>query len=367
MFSKRFFGPALTKPSASIKNVYAAQKPNFLLGSFQNTKWRYQSMGKTLDVITDDVKLMQLQKQAYVNLSKWSQNKRPSPQFVEVVNKDWGLATFEATKKHGKPYTVLNMANSTFPGGGVLEGLNAQEENMWHRSTCATSLLDDIVQFDEAAQTFCYHDTASRLLEGQVQMSDEEHAKLKKTYAATGPIAYKAFLSRDPRVCFRGPEVKLSLTSNPSLFVEHAALASERPDENRSYSFLPPEEIFPFYELRSAAPILPSEGHTFAQKAFDAYQTNLRQRIASQLDTLILEEKTHVVLGAWGCGVFKNNPKLVAQIYREEIEKRADFFEHMMFAIINTGSTDKYKIFKQQLDNIKLGAEPSNNSPEFKF
>ncbi|MGM9452782.1 hypothetical protein ACTAZI_05530 [Legionella bozemanae] len=52
----------------------------------------------------------------------------------------------------------------------------------------------------------------------------------------------------------------------------------------------------------------------------------MRRRIAAQLDTLILVGQPNVILGAWGCGEFKNEPQLVAEIYAEEIGKRAHFF-----------------------------------------
>ncbi|OEH47372.1 hypothetical protein lpari_01540 [Legionella parisiensis] len=73
---------------------------------------------------------------------------------VEVVPKDWGTATLEATEEHGEVYTVLNMANSLYPGGAVFEGGSAQEENMWHRTTCALSLMDKWIEFDKKTTYF---------------------------------------------------------------------------------------------------------------------------------------------------------------------------------------------------------------------
>ncbi len=50
-----------------------------------------------------------------------------------MVQQNFGVTALEVTKKHGKVYPVLNMANSLFPGGTALEGGSAQEENLWHR------------------------------------------------------------------------------------------------------------------------------------------------------------------------------------------------------------------------------------------
>lgn len=90
-------------------------------------------MGVTLDHITDPEKLHELQSQAFNNLKSWEKEKVEPPQKVEVVQQDFGVTALEVTKKHGKVYSVLNMANSLFPGGTALEGGSAQEENLWHR------------------------------------------------------------------------------------------------------------------------------------------------------------------------------------------------------------------------------------------
>ncbi|HHT0594181.1 TPA: poly(ADP-ribose) glycohydrolase domain-containing protein [Legionella anisa] len=349
MFLKLFS----SRPPSLIKEVHAAHKPNLFSGSISGSRWRHKSMAQTLDWVTDTNKAMELQKQAQLNLSQWNKKKISLPKSVEVLHKDWGVATLEATQKHGVPYSVLNMANSVFPGGAALEGGCAQEENMWHRSTCAQSLLDNTVYLDKDSKTFRYNETTRKLLEAKLKMTDEEREAVRKHRGETDSVVYKVLFNKEPRVCFRGPEVKLinsgfdDFTSNKSL-----------PDSGLSYTFLPQSDIFPFYELRSAAPELSSEPHTLDPETLEHYRADVRQRIAAQLDTLILEGKRNVILGAWGCGEFKNDPKIVAPIYREEIEKRTHFFDHIVFPILNTGLHDNHGIFAQHLDGMKLGKTP---------
>ncbi|CAM3043922.1 Uncharacterized protein conserved in bacteria [Legionella steigerwaltii] len=346
--------------SSLIKDVYASHKPSFLSGSISGNRWRHKSMGKTLDCIFDPNKLQELQRQAQFNISQWAKQRIIPPKSVEVVHKDWGVATLEATKKHGVLYSVLNMANSIYPGGAALEGGSAQEENMWQRSTCALSLLGKMIFLDKDTMTFRYNDTARKLLEAKIKMTDGEREILKKHREVSEPILYKVLFDQEPRVYFRGPEVAL-ITSGFEDFAPDRRI----PDSSRSYSFLPPSDIFPFYELRSAAPELSTaESHDLDHKALTLYTADLRRRIAAQLDTLILEGKRNVILGAWGCGEFKNDPKIVAQIYAEEIEKRALSFDHIVFPIINTGSHDNHAIFEKQLSGMKLG---STNSVETTF
>lgn len=348
MFLKTF-RPAPKSPSL-IKDVHESHTPSLWSGALTGNRWRHRSMGKTLEHITDEQKHEELQKQAQKNLALWSKKLYLPPKVVEVVHKDWGLATLEATRKHGVAYSVLNMANPIFPGGAALEGGSAQEENMWHRSTCSKSLLDKSIYLDEESRTFRYNETARKLLEGKLTMTDEERAALRKRRGEVDSIVYKILYNREPNVCFRGPEETL-ITSGFDDFTPSRRI----PDSARSYNFLPHTDIFPFYEFRSAAPDLSSEPIDPNPKILKQYIADLRQRIAAQLDTLILEGKSNIILGAWGCGEFKNDPHVVAEVYREEIEKRAQHFDHIVFPIINTNAHNNHAIFEKHLNGMKLG------------
>ncbi|KTD42868.1 poly(ADP-ribose) glycohydrolase domain-containing protein [Legionella parisiensis] len=356
MFLKSLFRPIPKEPSV-IKEVYNEHTPSRLSGVYSGERWRHQSMGKTLEWVTDLPKYMELQKQAQENIIHWEQKKSSPPESVEVVNKDWGVATLEATKKHGVPYSVLNMANPVFPGGAALEGGSAQEENMWHRSTCAQSLLDTSVHLDKESMTFRYNETTSNLVEAKIKMTEEEHAIIGDHNYENGS-RYKVLFNSEPRVCFRGPEVSF-ITSGFDDFTP----TGRKVDSVLSYSFLSKSDIFPFYELRSAAPELSTTPYGLTQEELAHYRTDLRRRIAAQLDTLIIEGKRNVILGAWGCGEFHNDPVLVAELYGEEINKRAHFFDHIVFPILNTGSHNNYEIFNHHLNGMKLKNESPNDVP----
>ena len=77
-------------------------------------------------------------------------------------------------------------------------------------------------------------------------------------------------------------------------------------------------------------------------------ESEARKRIAAQLDTLRLTGIRYAVLGAFGCGAFQNPPDEVARIYKEEIEKGADDFALIAFAIFSSGNrSENYRIFKR--------------------
>ena len=76
-----------------------------------------------------------------------------------------------------------------------------------------------------------------------------------------------------------------------------------------------------------------------------------RKRIAGQLDTLCRGEVRHAVLGASGCGAFRNPAHRVAEIYREEIAARRSDFDVIAFAIFSSGyGPDNYGPFAEALD-----------------
>lgn len=352
-FRRRGLQTASNPEFSAIMDMYEAQKPSLVRGALSGESWRHESMGQTLTTITDPVKLRKLKKQATANLNHWKANKAEPPSEVEVVNQDWGDVALDATRKYGRLYAVLNMANSLYPGGAALQGGSAQEENMWHRTTCALSLKDKIVICDKDYEnTFLYTPEGRELVEGRKKMLPMELEMLKKRCKeAYSPDANKTFFSEEPRICFRGPIVSLPLAMD-----EYAP--NMVADSGLSFAFLPDQHIFPFYELRSAAPEHFAESQSQEPTVLKQHKDDLRRRIAAQLDTLIIAEQPNVLLGAWGCGEFRNEPELVAEIYAEEIEKRAAFFQHIMFPIINTRSQiHNFDIFQQTLTGIKLGED----------
>jgi uncharacterized protein (TIGR02452 family) len=76
----------------------------------------------------------------------------------------------------------------------------------------------------------------------------------------------------------------------------------------------------------------------------------LRRRAGLVLQIASAEGVTDLVLGAWGCGVFRNDPKLVARIFAELLTGEFhNSFANVVFAVYDT-STAKvaYRAFKQE-------------------
>lgn len=61
----------------------------------------------------------------------------------------------------------------------------------------------------------------------------------------------------------------------------------------------------------------------------------LRERIELILNSATTNKVDYLVVGAWGCGVFRNEPKMVASIFKEVIEKGDLSIKGIVFAIPN--------------------------------
>ncbi len=85
----------------------------------------------------------------------------------------------------------------------------------------------------------------------------------------------------------------------------------------------------------------------------DRFSTDVRQAVMKQRATQILRialahGHSNLVLGAWGCGVFHNDPKMVAEIFADIIYEPEFYetFDNIIFAIPDKQSTN-YKAFKE--------------------
>ena len=178
---------------------------------------------------------------------------------------------------------VLNMANRRTPGGGVINGAGAQEEYLFRCSTYYKSLF----QFSELSY-----------------MYGLEHAE--KQYPLDRNFG--GVYSPDITV-FRGPEEEgYPLLEEPWKVNMIAVPAISRP---RTVSL--------GGELRIAPDLI--EG------VKNKMRTILRIAYMNRQDTL--------VLGALGCGAFKNPPHHIAELFKEILDEDEfkGIFKHVFFAI----------------------------------
>lgn len=224
---------------------------------------------------------------------------------------DCGSATAaKALQYHyHKDILVLNFASSTHPGGGVRGGSRAQEETLCRQSTLLYSLESD------AARPYYDNHRASG------------------TYLATDAIVFS------PKVQFL------------------------RDDK---YDWLEDSDFGPLTVsvLTCAAPHLFPDTHDSLEDLSALYY----KRILGMLCVAMKYGCRNLVLGAWGCGAFKNDPKLVADAFcralltiKNDYMDGKDFFEVVFFAIPDAES-ENHKAFKKRVAKLNEDIEKANRT-----
>lgn len=213
-----------------------------------------------------------------------------------------------ASAYHGKKVCVLNFASATNPGGGVTRGSSAQEEAICRCSTLYFSLI--------------------------------EQSMWKGFY--TPHRAQRDPLHNDDCIYTPGVVVIKTDTATPQA--------------------LPPEDWYTVNVLTCAAPNLreqPSNPMNDGDGArgVQIEKQELRQlhekRMRRILSIVAAEGNEVMILGAFGCGAFRNPPEIVAEAMRTVIQEYRSFFEAVEFAVYCPPRDDSnYRVFERVLGRI---------------
>jgi len=180
--------------------------------------------------------------------------------------------SYEAAARYEKPL-VMNFANSLHPGGGFKMGANAQEEALCRASTLYASIAS-------------------------------ETGKMMYEYNATHPSKVSSdYMLLSPTVfVFRGPEGDLL------------------------------EKLFSVAVITVPAPN--RAGAAFGIPLAKTAEA-MEKRIRIMLSVAYENNYKNLVLGAWGCGAFRNEPKHVAEHFRKILidEGYAKYFDEICFAV----------------------------------
>ena len=199
----------------------------------------------------------------------------PSPRFIAparvIVSPK---RTFEAAAAYkGQTVAVLNFASSTTPGGGVVNGAHSQEEALCRCSTLYPAL----------AQKWLWDDY------------------------------YQFHRARDARytdAVIYTPDVRIIKS------------------DTRIPQRLAPQDWGITDVLTCAAPNLRNVSVTPAELAA------IHERRGRQIMTVAAANGVEIlVLGAFGCGAFRNDPKIVAEAYRRLLPAFEGQFRQIVFAV----------------------------------
>lgn len=201
---------------------------------------------------------------------------------VTVVERDC-VAAGKALLDEGLRPAVLNLANRQHPGGGVIDGARAQEEGLFRRSTLALSLYP----FDRRRADF-----ARLPLRKQFYPLDRNEGSIHSRGV----------------VFFRGREAEgAPFLEEPFMLDVVTVPAINHP------TLVGPQEICP--------------EHAEATKG----------KIRAILRACFHGGNDAIVLGAFGCGAFRNPPAHIARLFHEVFEEPEfrGVFRRLTFAILD--------------------------------
>ncbi|MFE9600218.1 TIGR02452 family protein [Streptomyces hokutonensis] len=196
----------------------------------------------------------------------------PVDTFIEVT----GESSLEAARRLTGPVAVLNFASARNPGGGFLNGAQAQEEALCRASALYTCLLE--------ARGFYDHHRAHR----------------------------------DPFYTDR--------------VIHSPAVPVFRDDRGRLL-----DEPYTAGFLTAAAPNAGVVLRTAPERAAELPGA-VAVRAERVLETAVAHGYRRLVLGAWGCGVFQNDPAQVAGAFHALLGPGGRFaaaFEHVVFGVLD--------------------------------
>ena len=92
------------------------------------------------------------------------------------------------------------------------------------------------------------------------------------------------------------------------------------------------------------------ESHSKGENAEEAKKV-MRRRMKLALGIFAEHKAKHLVLGAYGCGVFRNDPKEVAIWWRELLEEgMGQYFDSVFHAVLDSSKDRRcIKAFQEQL------------------
>ena len=268
---------------------------------FSDTEQRYES-DETLKAVVE----ASLKNQKLIPADEEvDYEKIPYRQGNVVVSGKRTLEASEAYAKQGKKVCVLNFASATNPGGGVVYGASAQEEAICRCSTLYPC-LDTFEMWNEfymphrEAENPLYNDDCIFTPKVKVFKSDIDFPEL---------LPENEWWDVDVITC-----------AAPNL--------RERPSNRMN----------------------PNAGSKSAEITYNGLKKLHTSRIEKIFEIAIANKEEVLILGAFGCGAFRNPPELVSEVFAEFTKKYRYYFDTIEYAVYHTGrETPNYVEFQKAM------------------
>ncbi len=226
--------------------------------------------------------------QGDINPGAYSGGERSEGQYTQVENISTVDAIRRLSKEGRKNIGVLNFASAKNPGGGFINGAMAQEESLAASSTLYRTLIS--------------HETYYR----------ENRAQSSMIYTDYGIYSPDVVFFRDGRFALTENPVKASVLTLPAVNMGQVMLKGE--------------------DIETA-------------------KQAMRRRMKLALAIFASQGAETLALGAYGCGVFGNDPEIIALWWKEILEEGMNkYFTSVFYAVLDHSKTGKcIAAFEKQL------------------
>lgn len=210
----------------------------------------------------------------------------------------------DLTNENSKNILVLNLASPVNPGGGVRKGATAQEEDLCRKSSLLLSL-----ESDKAKKYYNYN---------------RSYRNKHDTYMGTDAMMFT-------------PEVEV-IKVQEGYFLDETFIVSV---------------------LTCAAPSIRKGKEEMTESE---YRSLVYNRIVKMLKCSAYFGYKYLVLGAWGCGAFGNDARVISDLFFKALNEleychmtTKDLFRRVDFAVLDrTYNQYNYKEFKRNFGESNL-------------
>jgi uncharacterized protein (TIGR02452 family) len=114
---------------------------------------------------------------------------------------------------------------------------------------------------------------------------------------------------------------------------------------------LPEEDWYQVNIITAAAPNLGYHGRRIHRVSKEELFDIQKKRIHRILEIAALQGNDVLILGAFGCGAFENEPDVVAKAFHENLPEFANYFETIEFAVAGPTNNKNLRAFEQEFQN----------------
>lgn len=233
-------------------------------------------------------------------------NDKKSDTIIKVTDERSFQAAMRLCREYeGKRIAVHNFASATNPGGGVTKGSSAQEESL-----CRCSTLYPCIK------------------------TKELYTKYYSMHRKRADVRYTdACIYTPDIIVFKSDISSVLLDETEWYTVDVITCAAPNLREKPNNSMNP----------GNGKPVRVSDDELF----------EIHKKRGSKILSAAAENGADVlVLGAFGCGAFRNDPKVVAQAYKELLKEYSGVFDNITFAVYCTPDhSENFTVFRSILEN----------------